>query len=53
MYKLSNLAAEDFERIFEYTLLNFGVKQADDYTVSMHNALLAITEQPLTQRINW
>ncbi|MGB5142146.1 MAG: type II toxin-antitoxin system RelE/ParE family toxin [Shewanella indica] len=47
MYKLSNLAAEDFERIFEYTLLNFGVKQADDYTVSMHNALLAITEQPL------
>jgi len=32
--------------------LNFGVKQADDYTVSMHKALLAITEQPLTQRIN-
>ena len=47
MYKLSNLAAEDFERIFEYTLLNFGVKQADDYTVGLHNALLAITEQPL------
>ncbi|CDG22725.1 ParE-like protein (ParDE toxin-antitoxin system) [Xenorhabdus poinarii G6] len=47
MYKLSNLAAGDFERIFEYTLLNFGIEQADDYTESMHNVLLAIAEHPL------
>lgn len=47
MYKLSNLAAEDFERIFEYTLLNFGIEQADYYTEGMHNVLLTIAEQPL------
>lgn len=29
MYKLSNLAAEDFAAIYEYTLLNFGARQAD------------------------
>ncbi len=50
MYRLSNLAAEDFERIFEYTLLNFGTEQADDYTESMHDALLTITKQPLIGR---
>lgn len=38
MYKLSNLAAEDFEHIFEYTLLNFGIEQADAYTDSMHES---------------
>ena len=32
MYKLSNLAVEDFTTIYEYTLLNFGVLQADQYT---------------------
>lgn len=47
MYKLSNLAAKDFEQIFEYTLLNFGIEQADDYTDSMHNVLLTLAEQPL------
>ncbi|MGR5230591.1 type II toxin-antitoxin system RelE/ParE family toxin [Photobacterium damselae] len=47
MYKLSNLAAEDFEQIFEYTLLNFGIEQADVYTDSMHNVLLTLVEQPL------
>ncbi|OQU09256.1 plasmid stabilization protein, partial [Vibrio parahaemolyticus] len=36
MYKLSNLAAKDFEQIFEYTLLNFGIKQADVYTDSIN-----------------
>jgi toxin ParE1/3/4 len=46
MYKLSNLAVKDFECIFEYTLLNFGVEQADGYTESMHSALQTITEQP-------
>ena len=29
MYKLSNLAAEDFAAIYGYTLLNFGALQAD------------------------
>ncbi|WP_268753174.1 hypothetical protein [Arsukibacterium ikkense] len=30
MYKLSKLAAEDFAAIYEYTLLNFGVRQHPD-----------------------
>lgn len=29
MYRLSNLAVEDFTAIYEYTLLNFGAIQAD------------------------
>jgi toxin ParE1/3/4 len=32
MYKLSQIAATDFSSIYEYTLLNFGVRQADAYT---------------------
>ncbi|WP_241828082.1 type II toxin-antitoxin system RelE/ParE family toxin [Salinivibrio kushneri] len=36
MYKLSNRAAKDFEEIFEYTLLKFGVEQADNYTNNLH-----------------
>ncbi|OTA14232.1 plasmid stabilization protein [Xenorhabdus vietnamensis] len=47
MYKLSNLASEDFEHIFEYTLLNFGVEQADEYTEGMHSALQTLAENPL------
>ncbi|MDW6003975.1 type II toxin-antitoxin system RelE/ParE family toxin [Vibrio mangrovi] len=47
MYRLSNLAAKDFGHIFEYTLLNFGVKQADSYTESMHNALQTLALNPL------
>ncbi|NOH73451.1 type II toxin-antitoxin system RelE/ParE family toxin [Vibrio pectenicida] len=47
MYKLSNLAAEDFEQIFEYTLLNFGVEQADKYTDNLHNVFLTLITQPL------
>lgn len=32
MYKLSQLATKDFAAIYEYSLLNFGAKQADSYT---------------------
>ena len=39
MYKLSNLAAEDFASIFEYTLINFGGRQADEYTSDLENVL--------------
>lgn len=46
MYKLSNLAAEDFASIYEYTLLNFGEVQADDYMVAMENVLESIVRSP-------
>lgn len=47
MYKLSNLAAKDFEGIFEYTLINFGVKKADEYTNSLYGVLEIISSNPL------
>jgi toxin ParE1/3/4 len=50
MYKLSKLAAEDFEQIFEYSLLNFGVEQADDYTRSLEAVFLVIAQHPFMGR---
>lgn len=47
MYKLSNLAADDFAAIFEYTLLNFGEHQADAYTTGLDNALRLLARSPL------
>lgn len=47
MYKLSNLAAKDFEGIFEYTLVNFGVSKADEYTKSLQCALEMLSSNPL------
>lgn len=47
MYKLSNLAAEDFTAIYEYTLLNFGVSQADAYTDDLENTFRLLSSTPL------
>lgn len=46
MYKLSQLAAEDFAAIYEYTLLNFGVIQADAYTQDLEKVLTLLSEHP-------
>ena len=46
MYKLSNLAAEDFAFIYEYTLLNFGVLQADNYTDSLESTFDLLSNSP-------
>lgn len=47
MYKLSNLAAEDFAAIYEHTLLNFGALQADTYTDELDRALQLLSGSPL------
>ncbi|MEX0827362.1 MAG: type II toxin-antitoxin system RelE/ParE family toxin [Haliea sp.] len=47
MYKLSKLAAEDFETIYEYTLLNFGARQADAYTDDLESTLRLLSSSPL------
>lgn len=50
MYKLSNLAAEDFAAIYEYALLNFGARRADTYTDDFENTLSllsSVSPQPL------
>ena len=46
MYKLSNLAAEDFAGIYEYTLLNFGELQAGVYTDDLDRTLNLLSESP-------
>lgn len=50
MYKLSRLAADDFTGIYEYTLLNFGVVQADDYTDALESILQSIVHSPFIGR---
>ncbi len=47
MYKLSNLAVEDFTAIYEYTLLNFGAIQADAYTEGMETCFQLLSTNPL------
>ena len=47
MYRLSALAAEDFAAIYEYSLLNFGVRQADDYTDDLESVFNLLSSSPL------
>ena len=46
MFKLTDLAAEDFESIYEYTLLNFGIEQADFYTEELETVLNLLSKSP-------
>lgn len=46
MYRLSNLAANDFAEIYEYTLFTFGAHQADIYTDDLENALRLLASAP-------
>lgn len=50
MYKLSQKAEDDFGVIYEYTWLNFGEDQADDYTYDMERCLVMLSESPLIGR---
>lgn len=47
MYRLSKLATDDFAAIYEYTLLNFGVVQADSYTDQLDSVLRLLSSSPL------
>lgn len=47
MYKLSNLAAEDFAAIYEYTMLKFGARQADAYTDDLEATFRLLSSSPL------
>ena len=46
MYRLSNLAAEDFAAIFEYSLLTFGLEQADSYLGSLEDFFQLLIANP-------
>lgn len=47
MYKLSALAESDFANIFRYTMTNFGIAKADEYTDSLENVLETLSNSPL------
>ncbi len=50
MYRLSNLAAEDFGAIYEYTWRRFGPLQADKYTHELDATLKLLAKNPLMGR---
>lgn len=50
MYKLSNLAAEDFSSIYEYTWRKFGPSQADSYAAELDSLLQLLARNPLMGR---
>ena len=45
-YKLSDKAVQTIEKIYEYSLLNFGERKADEYYLSLHNSFELLAEQP-------
>ena len=46
MYRLSNQAADDFATIYEYTLLNFGARQADAYADHLDQIMRLLAGSP-------
>ncbi len=45
-YTLSNKAQHDLERIFQYTEIEFGVSQAENYLLGIHETLMALSTEP-------
>ena len=50
MYKFSNKAADDLSSIYEYSFLNFGVKQADTYIEKLEITLDNLSDSPFQGR---
>ena len=46
VYKFSNDAFLKLEEIYEYSLINFGELQADEYFLSLHQTFELLAEQP-------
>jgi toxin ParE1/3/4 len=45
-YRLSNTAVADVERIYQYSILNFGLTKANTYIDRLHDRLSVLNEQP-------
>ena len=45
-YKLSSKAAVDLEGIYQYTILNFGLKQAQNYLNGLHARFANLADHP-------
>jgi len=49
-YSLSSKAAADIDQIHEYTILNFGLKQARAYLSGLHERFETLAENPMHGR---
>ena len=49
-YKLSNLASDDLGRVYEYGISNFGLAQAQDYLLGLHERFQKLTDSELPVR---
>ncbi|MBQ0794895.1 type II toxin-antitoxin system RelE/ParE family toxin [uncultured Zhongshania sp.] len=47
IYKLTNKAASDYARLYQYGIENFGYERADSYAEGMEKQFQAIGENPL------
>jgi toxin ParE1/3/4 len=50
VYKLSPKAAADLEGIYEYTILQFGLAQAQDYLTGLHRLFYTLADHPMYGR---
>lgn len=50
VYSLSSKAAADLDGIYEYTILNFGLKQARAYLSGLHERFQTLGENPMHGR---
>ena len=46
VYKLSEDASQELINIYEYSLINFGEDQADQYYISLYETFELLAEQP-------
>ncbi len=49
-YSLSSKAAADLSGIYEYTILNFGLKPARDYLTGLHERFESLAGNPMQGR---
>ncbi len=50
VYRLSPQAADDLDGIYAYTILNFGLEQAQDYLMGLHSHLQTLAAHPMYGR---
>ena len=49
-YRLSNIADQKIASIYEYSVLNFGETQADEYFLGLHDIFELLADNPLLGR---
>jgi toxin ParE1/3/4 len=49
-YRLSNVADQKIESIYEYSLLNFGEPQAEAYFLGLHDLFELLADNPMIGR---